>query len=82
MAVSPPQKRTHEQLALIESPRWRVYRNRRCLCDESLGCGCWCARCVACGEPLTKHAFTEQDAHTEAEEALDMPGHFQHRCKR
>lgn len=47
-----------------------------CLCSP-----CWCARCVLCGVPLTKHAFTEEDAHDEAVHALDQPGHFQHHCK-
>lgn len=41
----------------------------------------WAAKCVACGEWLTKYAFTEQDAHDEAVSALDAPSHFQHECK-
>ena len=71
------------QLALDgRDARVRVYRNRSCLCDGSLGCGCWAARCVACGQPLTKHAFSEDEAYAEAVAALDQPGHFQHRCAR
>lgn len=42
----------------------------------------WAAKCVACGAALTKYAFTEQNAHDEAVHALDVPGHFQHRCRR
>lgn len=60
--------------------RVKTYRNRSCLCDGSLGDPCWAARCVACGKPLTKHDFTEQQAHDGAVDALDRPHHFQHRC--
>jgi hypothetical protein len=71
-----------QQLALDgHDSRVRVYINKSCLCDWSLGDRCWAARCVACGEALTKHAFSEDDAHAEAVAALDKPGHFQHKCK-
>jgi hypothetical protein len=42
----------------------------------------WAARCVACGTPLTKYAFTEEDAIAEAVHALDSPHRFQHRCEK
>lgn len=64
------------QLALDgRDTRVKTYLGR-CLCYP-----CWCGRCVACGEALTRHAFTEDDAYVEALHALDHPGHFQHKCK-
>lgn len=60
------------QLALDgRDSRIKTYRNSSCLCDRGAGDACWAARCLACGEPLTKHAFTEQNAHDEAVHALD-----------
>lgn len=63
-----------KQLALIEQPRWKVYLGK-CLCYP-----CWCARCTSCGEPLTKHAFTEQDAEAEAFHALTRTDRWRHDC--
>ncbi len=64
------------QLALDgRDSRVRTYLNKRCLCYP-----CWCARCVACGQALTKHDFTEESAASSALDALDRHGHFQHRC--
>jgi hypothetical protein len=65
----------------VSDTRFRVYASKSCLCSGSVGALCWQARCNACGAPLTKHAFTEDDARAEAVHALDQPGHFQHRCK-
>lgn len=48
----------------------------RCLCSP-----CWCARCVRCREVITKHNFTEQDAHDDAVDALERVSQFQHHCK-
>lgn len=42
----------------------------------------WAAKCVACGEALTKYAFTEEEAYAEAVDALDRPHRWQHRCRR
>ena len=54
----------------------KVFINRSCLCYP-----CWSAKCE-CGAWLTKHAFTEEDARAEAEDALTRTDRWRHECDR
>lgn len=53
---------------------YRVLLNK-CLCYP-----CWAARC-RCGTWLTKHAFTEDDAYAEAEDAITRTDRWGHSCE-
>lgn len=55
---------------------YRVYEIKRC-CSPCFG-----AKCLACGEWLTKHDFDPEGACSCAESALNQPGHFQHVCSK
>lgn len=54
---------------------YRVLLNKSCLCYP-----CWSAKCRGCGKWLTKHAFTEDDAAAEAQDALTRTDRWGHNC--
>lgn len=56
-------------------PGVSTYKVKRCCGDP-----CWCGKCMTCGEVLTKHAFTEEEALAEATEAKRRLDVRRHQC--